>query len=73
MNYEHLMNALAAEAPSSLTAKKALSIMERDQSRITGFVLTGRNGETAIVNSAAVRWLSGKEMWGLMHFNEVKP
>lgn len=72
MTYEDLIKVMEI-APSPLTAKKTLSIMERDQSRITGFVLTGRNGEATIVNSAAVRWLSGKEMWGLMHGNGGKP
>jgi hypothetical protein len=66
MTYDDLIRVMEV-APSPLTAKKTLAIMERDQSRITGFVLTGRNGETTIVNSAAVRWLSGKEMWELMH------
>ena len=66
MTYDDLIKVMEI-APSPLTAKKTLAIMERDQSRITGFVLTGRNGETTIVNSSAVRWLSGKEVWELMH------
>jgi hypothetical protein len=56
-----------------MTVKKTLDIMERDQSRITGFVLTGRNGETTIVNHSAVRWLSGRKMWEVMHAKEAKP
>jgi hypothetical protein len=68
MTYDDLIKVMDF-APSPLTAKKTLAVIDRDQSRITGFVLTGRNGETTIVNSSAVRWLSGKEMWELMHGN----
>jgi hypothetical protein len=74
VNYEEL-SAVVGESPSHctlMTVKKTLAIMERDQSRITGFVLTGRNGETTIVNHSAVRWLSGREMWELMHGKEAK-
>jgi hypothetical protein len=74
VNYEELI-AVVGESPSHctlMTVKKTLAIMERDDSRITGFVLTGRNGETTIVNHSAVRWLSGREMWEVMHAKEAK-
>ena len=76
MSYEELMNAVVGESPfhcTLMTVKKTAAIIERAHSQITGFVLTGRNGETTIVNHSAVRWLSGGEMWELMHAMEAKP
>lgn len=73
MTYADLTKVLEIESPAHLTAVKTLTVVERDSARITGFVLTGKRGETTIVNSSAVRRLSSKEMWELMHGNGGKP
>ena len=56
-----------AQSTESLTIKKTLEIMERDQSFVTGFIVTSKDGDIAIVNNSAVRWMSKENLWNLMH------
>jgi len=35
--------------------------------QVTGFVITNHLGGIGIVDKSAVRWLTGDEMWWLMH------
>jgi len=65
------MNIIEKELSSvfgdNLTVKKVEHIIQRDNSVITGFVLTDKSGNVAIVDKAAVRWLSKDEWWKLFH------
>ena len=59
--------AVMGENPIELTAKKTAWMMERDKMQVTGFVVTSPTGLIGIVDKSAVRWLTDKEMWWLMH------
>ena len=59
--------AVMGENPCELTAKKTAWMMERDKMQVTGFVVTSPTGLIGIVDKSAVRWLTDKEMWWLMH------
>ena len=54
-----------------LTAGKTAFILGRDGSKITGYVVTDKNGGAGIVNCSAVRWLDKKGMWDLMQRGDV--
>jgi hypothetical protein len=63
-----LFGILGEAAPARrLTAYKTDFILRRDGSQITGFVVTDKYGGIGIIDKSAVRWLTGKEMWWLMH------
>lgn len=64
---QELMHVLDGAPSPDLTAHKTIACMGRDNSDITGFVLTDPNGLIGIVDKGAVRWLSSEEMWHLMH------
>jgi hypothetical protein len=49
-----------------LTARKAAQLIGKDY-QVTGFILCNEKGERALVETNAVRYLSNKEMWDLMH------
>jgi hypothetical protein len=59
--------AVMGEKPCELTAKKTAWMMKRDKMQVTGFVVTSPTGLIGIVDKSAVRWLTDKEMWWLMH------
>ena len=59
--------AVMGENPCELTATKTAWMMERDKMQVTGFVVTSPTGLIGIVDKSAVRWLTDKEMWWLMH------
>ncbi len=62
------LRSILGDAPAAdLTARKTASIMRRDGSRITGFILTGETDIIGIVDKSAVRWITRKEFWWLMH------
>jgi len=50
-----------------LTHRKTKDIIARDNYAITGFVLTNDYGDKCIVDMSAVRWLSDKEFFKMMH------
>lgn len=56
-----------ADVAPHTTAGKAAFIMARDNSKVTGFVLTNEFGGIGIVDKGAVRWLTQDEHWQLMH------
>ena len=63
-----LLAALGEDAPArDLTASKAADCSNRDGSQITGFVVTDQWGGIGIIDKSAVRWLTKREMWWLMH------
>lgn len=63
-----LFAVLGESAPSrDLTASKTADCIKRDGSQITGFVVTDQWGGIGIIDKSAVRWLTNKEMWWLMH------
>lgn len=63
-----LLAVMGVNAPAKLlTAFKTGSVMARDGSSITGFVITDKNGRVAIIDKSACRWLTKEEMWWLMH------
>ena len=64
---QELLHVLGGAPASDLTASKTIHCIGRDNSEITGFVLTEPNGRIGIVDKSAVRWLSSQEMWSLMH------
>lgn len=67
MTQETFLDILYPQAPArELTAKKADMIMRRDGYKITGFVMR-KDRQVCIVDCSAVRWLSDKEMFWLMH------
>lgn len=57
------------DAPAAdLTAMKTASILRRDGSQITGFVVTHpQHGTVGIIDKSAVRWLDKGGWWWLMH------
>lgn len=63
-----LFAVLGDNAPArNLTASKTADCIKRDGSQITGFVVTDQWGGIGIIDKSAVRWLTNKEMWWLMH------
>jgi hypothetical protein len=63
-----LFAVLGDNAPArDLTASKTADCIKRDGSQITGFVVTDQWGGIGIIDKSAVRWLTNKEMWWLMH------
>jgi len=63
-----LLTVLGENAPSKiLTAHKTEFVAQRDNGVVTGFVITNPNGDIAIIDKSAVRWLSKDEWWGLFH------
>jgi hypothetical protein len=63
-----LFAVLGDGAPSrDLTASKTADCIKRDGSQITGFVVTDKWGGIGIIDKSAVRWLTDKEWWWLMH------
>jgi len=67
---EKIQSFLGEIPTASVTALKTSYILGKNM-KITGFVLTGENGEVSIVDKNAVRWLTRKEMWKLMHENKI--
>jgi hypothetical protein len=65
---DSLLLALGEDAPCrEKTASKTASCIKRDGSQVTGFVITDQFGSVGIIDKSAVRWLSAKEMWWLIH------
>jgi hypothetical protein len=65
---EKLRDILGDIQGANLTARKAVTIIERDGYKISGFTLVNtETGDRAIVEMSAVRWISNKESWWLMH------
>ena len=63
-----LFAVLGDGAPSrDLTSSKTADCIKRDGSLITGFVVTDKWGGIGIIDKSAVRWLTNKEWWWLMH------
>lgn len=63
--------AIANDAPAAeLTIEKVKQCIKRDGSKITGYVLTDKHGDVAIIDKSAVRWLGQSELWWLMHDSE---
>lgn len=55
-----------------MTRRKVESLTESDNFEISGNVLVRNDGQRAIVEMGAVRWLTNEEMWSLMHpLNEI--
>ena len=50
-----------------LTVKKTETIIQRDKSVITGFVLTDESGNVGVVDKGAVRWFTKEQWWQLLH------
>jgi hypothetical protein len=50
-----------------MTRKKVQSLTESGNLEISGNVLCRNDGQRAIVEMGAVRWLTNEEMWALMH------
>ena len=50
-----------------LTHRKSKGIIKDRGYNVTGFVLTRKDGDKCIVDMSAVRWLSGKEFFEMMH------
>lgn len=50
-----------------LTRQKATHIIARDGFQVSGVVLTKPNGSVCIVDKSAVRWLTGDELFRVMH------
>jgi hypothetical protein len=50
-----------------MTRKKVESLTESGNLEISGNVLCRNDGQRAIVEMGAVRWLTNEEMWALMH------
>ena len=69
-----LLNLLADNRyKNSLTAEKAMSIIENPNNNnfnITGFVLTDKDGDVAIVDKGAVKWLYRRPFYNLMQESE---
>ena len=55
-----------------LTAEKTANIIERDNSDITGFVVTDKYGNVGIINKGAVKWIDKQEFFVMMQ-EETKP
>ncbi len=58
---------LAADLRDPLTLRKAQALVATHGLRLSGFILTDDQGERALVEHGAVRWLNNAEMWALMH------
>lgn len=56
-----------------LTHRKAKGIIKDNGYHVTGFVLSRPDGDKCIVDMSAVRWLSGKEFFEIMHPIETSP
>lgn len=54
----------------ALTARKANDVQSTHGYHYSGYVLTNDNGNVAIVDKGAVRWLSKDQFWNLLHQNE---
>jgi hypothetical protein len=67
---EKIQSFLGEIPTASVTALKTSYILGKSM-KITGFVLTGENGEISIVDKNVVRWLSKEEMRKLMHENKI--
>jgi hypothetical protein len=50
-----------------MTRKKVESLTESGNLEISGNILCRNDGQRAIVEMGAVRWLTNEEMWALMH------
>jgi hypothetical protein len=50
-----------------MTRKKVQSLTESGNFEISGSVLCRNDGQRAIVEMGAVRWMTNEEMWALMH------
>jgi hypothetical protein len=55
----------------STTQKKIESLLDSKNLEISGQVLIRGDGQRAIVEMGAVRWLTNEEMWKLMHPSSV--
>ena len=55
------------ERSNVLTAEKTANIIERDNSVITGFVVTDKYGDVGIIDKGAVRWIDKKQFFKEMH------
>ena len=56
-----------------LTHRKTKGIIEDKGYHVTGFVLTREDADKCIVDMSAVRWLTGKEFFEMMHPPVVSP
>jgi hypothetical protein len=56
-----------------LTHRKAKGIIKDNGYHVTGFVLSRPDGDKCIVDMSAVRWLTGKELFEMMHPPVVLP
>jgi len=56
-----------------LTHRKAKGIIKDKGYHVTGFVLSRPDGDKCIVDMSAVRWLTGKEFFEMMHPPVVSP
>ena len=56
-----------------LTHRKAKGIIKDRGYHVTGFVLSRPDGDKCIVDMSAVRWLTGKEFFEMMHPPVVSP
>lgn len=54
------------ERSNILTAEKTAIIIERDNSDITGFVVTDKYGNVGIINKGAVKWIDKQEFFVMM-------
>jgi hypothetical protein len=54
------------ERNNMLTAEKTANIIERDNSDITGFVVTDKYGNVGIINKGAVKWIDKQEFFVMM-------
>lgn len=56
-----------------LTHRKTKGIIKDKGYHVTGFVLTREDGDKCVVDMSAVRWLTGKEFFEMMHPPVVSP
>jgi len=56
-----------------LTHRKAKGIIKDNGYHVTGFVLSRPDGDKCIVDMSAVRWLTDKEFFEIMHPPVVSP
>ena len=54
------------ERNNVLTAEKTADIIERDNSVITGFVVTDKYGDVGIIDKGAVKWIGKQEFFVMM-------
>ncbi len=50
-----------------LTRQKTKDLINDSNYKVTGFIVEKKDGQRAIVEMGAVRHLSNREMWDLMH------